>query len=53
MRKSEEKALIFSTLTSVLLSVTVIIGIISLISMKIKKDHAYIEKWRDYDECGI
>ena len=53
MKKPEEKALIFSTLTSVLLSLVVVIGSVAVIAAKLKKDHDYNEKWRDYDECGI
>jgi len=53
MKKTEEKALIFSTLTSVLLSLVVVIGSIAIVAAKIKRDHDHDEKWRDYDECGI
>lgn len=53
MKKAEEKALIFSTFTSVLLSFTLIIGIVSVISFKTKKKRDYCEKWKDYDECGV
>lgn len=53
MKKVEEKALILSTLTSVILSFTVVIGAISFIILKIKQNREYKDKWKDYDECGV
>ncbi len=53
MKKVEEKALVFSTFTSVLLSFTLIIGVVAFISFRTKKKRDYCEKWKDYDECGV
>lgn len=53
MKKVEEKALIFSTFTSVLLSFAVVIGAVALITLRTKQNRDYDEKWKDYDECGV
>ena len=53
MKKVEEKALIFSTFTSVLLSFAVVIGAVALITLKTKQNRDYDDKWKDYDECGV
>ncbi len=53
MKKVEEKALIFSTFTSVLLSFAVVIGAVALITVRTKQNRDYDEKWKDYDECGV
>lgn len=53
MKKVEEKALILSTFTSVLLSFAVVIGVVSYISLKAKQHREYNDKWKDYDECGV
>lgn len=50
---SESKALIISTISTLLLSLAVIISVTGFFISKIKKDKAYIEKWKDYDECGL
>jgi len=49
----EEKALVFSTFTSVLLSFVVVIGALALITVRTKQNRDYNEKWKDYDECGV
>lgn len=53
MKKSEEKALILSTCTSVILALSVFIGVVSFICFKIKQKRDYSEKWKEYDECGV
>jgi len=53
MKKVEEKALILSTFTSVLLSFAVVIGVISFIVLKARQLRDYKDKWKDYDECGV
>lgn len=53
MKKAEEKALVMSTFTSVLLALSVAVSVVYFISAKIKQKRAYIEKWKDYDECGV
>ena len=53
MKKVEEKALIFSTFTSVLLSFAVVIGAVALITLRTKQNRDYDEKWKDYDECVV
>ena len=53
MKKVEEKALVFSTFTSVLLSFAVVIGAVALITLRTKQNRDYDEKWKDYDECGV
>lgn len=53
MKKVEEKALILSTFTSVLLSFAVVIGVVSFITFKTKQSRDYNDKWKDYDECGV
>ena len=50
---SESKALIISTISTLLLSLAVIISVTGFFISKIKKNKAYIEKWKDYDECGL
>ncbi|MGN0605592.1 MAG: hypothetical protein ACI4JM_03625 [Oscillospiraceae bacterium] len=50
---NESKALIISTVSTLLLSVAVIISVTGFFISKIKKNKAYIEKWKDYDECGL
>ncbi len=50
---SENKALIISTITTLVLAVTVIISVIGFFISKARKHKAYIEKWKDYDECGL
>jgi len=50
---SENKALIISTITTLVLAVTVIIAVIGFFISKARKHKAYIEKWKDYDECGL
>lgn len=49
----ENKALIISTITTLVLAVTVVISVIGFFVSKARKDRAYIEKWKDYDECGL
>jgi len=49
MKKVEEKALIFSTFTSVLLSFAVVIGAVALITLRTKQNRDYDEKWKDYN----
>ncbi len=53
MKKIEEKALILSTFTSVLLSFAVVIGAVAFITLRTKQHRDYDEKWKDYDECGV
>lgn len=53
MKKYEEKVLILSTLTSVLLAVALVITTISFVVLKLKQKKAHAEKWKDYDECGV
>lgn len=53
MKKYEEKVLIFSTLTSVLLSLALVITTVSFVVLKLKHKKEYSEKWKDYDGCGV
>lgn len=53
MKNVEQKALVFSTFTSVLLSFAVVIGAVAFITLKTKQNRDYNEKWKDYDECGV
>lgn len=53
MKKYEEKALILSTLTSVLLAVALVITTVSFVVLKLKQKKKHDEKWKDYDECGV
>ncbi|MCQ2465608.1 MAG: hypothetical protein MJ095_08505 [Oscillospiraceae bacterium] len=53
MKKIEEKALVFSTFTSVLLSFVVVLGAVAIVTLKTKQNRDYDEKWKDYDECGV
>lgn len=53
MKKVEEKALILSTFTSVLLSFAVVIGAVAFFTLKTKRNRDYNDKWKDYDECGV
>ncbi len=50
---SENKALVISSITTLVLAVTVIITVVGLFASKIKKDRVHDEKWKDYDECGL
>ncbi len=50
--EQEKKTLLLSTITSVLLSLTVVIGVVSYLIIRAKSLKAYKEKWKDYDECG-
>jgi uncharacterized membrane protein len=45
--------LLLSTITSVILSLSVLVGVVSIAIVKIRNDKKYHEKWKDYDECGI
>ena len=49
MKKVQEKALILSTFTSVLLSFAVVIGTVAFILLRTKQHREYDEKWKDYD----
>jgi hypothetical protein len=52
--KSESQALIFSTaVTSVILALSVFVGIVAVVVTKIHRNKKYYEKWKDYDECGL
>lgn len=53
MKNVEEKALVFSTFTSVLLSFVVVLGTVAFVTLKTKQNRDYDEKWKDYDECGV
>ena len=53
MKKVQEKALILSTFTSVLLSFAVVIGTVAFILLRTKQHREYDEKRKDYDECGV
>lgn len=50
---NESKALLISTISTLLLSVAVIITITGFFITKAKKNKAHIEKWKDYEECGL
>lgn len=50
--EQEKKTLLLSTITSVLLSLTVVIGVVSYLIIRSKSLKAHKEKWKDYDECG-
>jgi amino acid permease len=50
---SENKALVISTISTLVLALSVVIAVTGFFITKIKKDKAYIEKWKDYDECGL
>ena len=47
MKKVQEKALILSTFTSVLLSFAVVIGTVAFILLRTKQHREYDEKWKD------
>jgi len=46
-------ALFLSTITSAILSVCVLVGVVVFSVMKIHNKKQHNEKWKDYDECGI
>lgn len=50
---SENKVLVISTISTLVLALSVVITVTGFFISKIKKDKAYIEKWKDYDECGL
>jgi uncharacterized membrane protein len=51
--ESKNHTLLLSTITSVILSLSVLVGVVSIAIVKIRNDKKYHEKWKDYDECGI
>ena len=52
-QKQGNNALFLSTITSAILSVCVLVGVIVFAIMKIRSNKKHDEKWKDYDECGI
>lgn len=53
MKKVEEKALVYSTFTSVILSFAMFVSVVAYICYKFKQKRDDCEKWKDYDECGV
>lgn len=52
-KESKNHTLLFSTITSAILSLCVLVGVVVFAVMKIRNDKKHDEKWKDYDECGI
>jgi heme/copper-type cytochrome/quinol oxidase subunit 2 len=52
-RDRRSNALLISTITSAVLSVCVLLGVLILSVMRVRSNRKHDEKWRDYDECGI
>lgn len=53
-KKNDSHTLIVSTaVTSILLALSVLVGIVAVIVTKIHNDKKHDEKWKDYDECGL
>lgn len=50
---SENKALIISAISTLVLAISVVITVIGFFVSKARKDKVYKEKWKDYDECGL
>ena len=51
--KQGNKALFLSAITSTILSLCLLIGVIIVGIVKIRNNKKHTEKWKDYDECGI
>lgn len=52
-QKQGNNALFLSTVTSIILSLCLLVGVVVVGVMKIRSDKKHNEKWKDYDECGI
>lgn len=53
-KKNDNHTLVVSTaVTSVLLALSVLVGIVAVIVTKIHNNKKHNEKWKDYDECGL
>lgn len=52
-QKQGSHALFLSTITSAILSVCVLVGVVVFAIMKVRSNKQHNEKWKDYDECGI
>ena len=44
---------LFRTLMLVLLALGVLMAAVGITFMRIRSKKAYLEKWQDYDECGL
>ena len=51
--ETKNHTLLFSTLTSTILSLCVLAGVVIFGIMKVRNNKKHDEKWKDYDECGI
>jgi uncharacterized membrane protein len=51
--ETRNHTLLLSTITSVILSLSVLVGVVCVAIIKIRNDKRHDEKWKDYDECGI
>ncbi len=47
------RALVLSTFTSVVLALSLLIGVVVCTVAKIRSNKKHKEKWKDYDECGL
>ena len=53
-KKNDNHALVVSTaVTSIILALSVLAGIVAVVLTKINNNKKYDEKWKDYDECGL
>lgn len=53
-KNRENNALVVSSaVTSVVLALSLLTGIVAILVAKIRSDKKYKEKWKDYDECGL
>jgi heme/copper-type cytochrome/quinol oxidase subunit 2 len=51
--ESKNHTLLLSTITSAILSLCVLLGVVIFAVMKVRNEKKHNEKWKDYDECGI
>lgn len=52
-QENKNHTLLISTITSAVLSICLLVGVIVVSVMKIRNNKKHDEKWKDYDECGI